>query len=66
MDGWKKVAGIHGSKSQEERELVLNKFKTGEAPILIATDVASRGIDVKDIEAIINYDMPLQIEDYVQ
>merc|ERR1712129_588494 len=44
---------------------VLNEFKEGKSPILIATDVASRGLDVKDIKYVINYDFPSQIEDYV-
>merc|ERR1712110_486621 len=44
---------------------VLNEFKTGKSPILVATDVASRGIDVKDIKYVINYDFPGSIEDYI-
>ena len=43
----------------------MNNFKSGKVSILIATDVASRGLDVKDIEYVINYDMPKVIEDYV-
>ncbi|KAJ1927186.1 ATP-dependent RNA helicase dbp2 [Tieghemiomyces parasiticus] len=56
---------IHGDKGQSEREWVLNEFKTGRAPIMVATDVASRGIDVKEVMYVINYDMPNSIEDYV-
>merc|ERR1712066_277514 len=56
---------IHGDKKQEERDWVLREFKEGKSPILVATDVASRGIDVKDIKYVINYDFPNQIEDYV-
>merc|ERR1711953_1574081 len=56
---------IHGDKKQEEREWVLKEFKEGKSPILVATDVASRGLDVKDIEYVINYDFPAQIEDYI-
>merc|ERR1712157_405909 len=56
---------IHGDKKQEEREWVLKEFKEGKSPILVATDVASRGLDVKDIKYVINYDFPTQIEDYV-
>merc|ERR1711953_1625410 len=56
---------IHGDKKQEEREWVLKEFKEGKSPILVATDVASRGLDVKDIKYVINYDFPSQIEDYV-
>merc|ERR1712012_34187 len=50
---------------QEERDWVLAEFKNGKSPILVATDVAARGIDVKDIKYVINYDFPGQIEDYV-
>jgi len=57
--------GIHGDKKQEERDWVLNEFKSGKNPILIATDVAARGLDVKDIKCVINFDFPNQIEDYV-
>jgi len=56
---------IHGDKSQNAREFVLRSFKQGRVKILIATDVASRGIDVKDIKFVINYDFPMTIEDYV-
>merc|ERR1712151_1254849 len=56
---------IHGDKKQEEREWVLKEFKEGKSPILVATDVASRGLDVKDIKYVINYDFPTQIEDYI-
>merc|ERR1712217_312912 len=56
---------IHGDKKQEERDWVLKEFKEGKSPILVATDVASRGLDVKDIKYVINYDFPSQIEDYI-
>jgi len=56
---------IHGDKKQEEREWVLKEFKEGKSPILVATDVASRGLDVKDIKYVINYDFPNGIEDYI-
>merc|ERR1711953_1607727 len=56
---------IRGDKKQEEREWVLKEFKEGKQPILVATDVASRGLDVKDIKYVINYDFPNQIEDYI-
>ncbi|TVU23389.1 hypothetical protein EJB05_25752 [Eragrostis curvula] len=59
------AASIHGDKSQAERDHVLNQFRTGRAPILVATDVAARGLDVKDIRVVINYDFPTGIEDYV-
>merc|ERR1712157_433227 len=64
LDGWPALC-IHGDKKQEEREWVLKEFKEGKSPILIATDVASRGLDVKDIKYVINYDFPNQIEDYI-
>jgi len=56
---------IHGDKDQREREMVLADFKSGKRPIMIATDVAARGIDVKDVKAVINYDFPGNIEDYI-
>ncbi|XP_075591232.1 uncharacterized protein LOC142598159 [Dermatophagoides farinae] len=56
---------IHGDKSQSERKYVLDEFKSGRTNILCATDVASRGLDVKNVKVVINYDMPLQVEDYV-
>lgn len=64
MDGWPALC-IHGDKKQEERDWVLKEFKEGKSPILVATDVASRGLDVKDIKYVINYDFPTQIEDYI-
>merc|ERR1719152_775457 len=64
LDGWPALC-IHGDKKQEERDWVLKEFKEGKSPILIATDVASRGIDVKDIKYVINYDFPNNIEDYI-
>ncbi|RKO96560.1 p68 RNA helicase, partial [Caulochytrium protostelioides] len=63
-DGFNALA-IHGDKRQQERDWVMNEFKRGKAPILIATDVAARGLDVKDIKYVINYDFPNNIEDYV-
>ncbi|KAJ3241030.1 ATP-dependent RNA helicase dbp2 [Chytriomyces hyalinus] len=64
QDGFPALA-IHGDKKQQERDWVMNEFKSGSAPILIATDVAARGLDVKDIRFVINYDFPNNIEDYV-
>jgi ATP-dependent RNA helicase DDX5/DBP2 len=63
-DGWPALA-MHGDKSQQERDWVLAEFKGGKAPILVATDVAARGLDVKDIKYVINYDFPTSCEDYV-
>ncbi|KAK9476670.1 P-loop containing nucleoside triphosphate hydrolase protein [Lipomyces japonicus] len=64
QDGWPALA-IHGDKAQNERDWVLNEFRTGKSQIMVATDVASRGIDVKDIKWVINYDYPSNSEDYV-
>ncbi|XP_022611198.1 probable ATP-dependent RNA helicase DDX17 [Seriola dumerili] len=63
-DGWPAMC-IHGDKSQPERDWVLTEFRSGKAPILIATDVASRGLDVEDVKFVINYDYPNSSEDYV-
>jgi len=63
-DGWP-VLCIHGDKSQPERDWVLQEFRDSKAPILVATDVASRGLDVDDIKFVINYDYPACSEDYV-
>ena len=56
---------MHGDKRQSERDFVMNSFKRGDTTVLVATDVASRGLDIKDIEFVINFDMPKLIEDYV-
>ena len=57
--------GIHGDMKQAQRTKVMNSFKKGQTNILIATDVAARGIDVNDIDYVINYDIPQNIEYYV-
>ncbi|KAL2552437.1 DEAD-box ATP-dependent RNA helicase 46 [Forsythia ovata] len=59
------AAAIHGDKCQSERDHVLNQFRTGRTPVLVATDVAARGLDIKDIRVVINYDFPTGVEDYV-
>ncbi|KAJ9124301.1 ATP-dependent RNA helicase dbp2 [Naganishia vaughanmartiniae] len=64
QDGWPALA-IHGDKAQQERDWVLAEFKSGRSPIMLATDVASRGLDVKDIKYVINYDFPNNCEDYI-
>lgn len=56
---------IHGNREQSDREQALADIKSGEVPILIATDVASRGIDIEDITYVVNYDFPRNIEEYV-
>ena len=60
-----KVDSIHGDKSQTSRQDALNRFKTGEVNILIATDVAARGIDINDLDAVVNFDLPNVPETYV-
>jgi len=59
------AAAIHGDKSPDQRRKVLAMFRQGRVNALIATDVASRGLDVPDVEHVLNYDMPTSIEDYV-
>lgn len=59
------AGAIHGDKEQRERERVLHDFKAGRLQILVATDVAQRGLDIKDVKYVVNYDMPKTIEDYV-
>jgi len=59
------VDSIHGDRQQWERTKVINAFKSGVLKILVATDVAARGLDIRDVEVVINYDMPWSIEDYV-
>ncbi|QPG73966.1 ATP-dependent RNA helicase dbp2 [Brettanomyces nanus] len=56
---------IHGDKEQRERDWVLEEFRSGRSPIMVATDVAARGIDVKGVSSVINFDMPGNVEDYV-
>lgn len=56
---------LHGDMKQRERDRVMNKFRKGQVELLIATDVAARGIDVNDVEAVFNYDIPNDAEYYV-
>ena len=60
-----KAEGLHGDLSQRQRDFVMKHFRGGNTEILIATDVAARGIDVDDLEAVFNYDIPQDIEYYV-
>lgn len=60
-----KVAGIHGDMSQDKRTASLSAFKTGTCPLLVATDVAARGLDIPAVKAVINVTFPLTVEDYV-
>lgn len=57
--------GLHGDLTQKQRDFVMGRFKSGNLQVLIATDVAARGIDVDDVEAVFNYDIPQDIEYYV-
>lgn len=59
------VDGLHGDMRQKQRDEVMSSFKNGEIETLVATDVASRGIDVKNIEAVFNYDIPQDTESYI-
>lgn len=56
---------IHGNKAQAARTLALEQFKDGSVPLLVATDVAARGLHIPDVQVVINYTFPLTIEDYV-
>lgn len=56
---------IHGDKTQEERQVALDGFKSGAIHVLVATDVAARGLDIKELPFVINYDVPYSAEDYV-
>lgn len=59
------ASAIHGDKSQQERLATLEGFKKGEVSVLVATDVAARGLDIAELPAVINYDLPYSPEDYV-
>ncbi|KAI2803062.1 hypothetical protein RDWZM_001236 [Blomia tropicalis] len=59
------AVAIHGGKDQEERSRAINEFRSGEKDVLVATDVASKGLDFQEIKHVINYDMPDDIENYV-
>uniref|UniRef100_A0A8R1XUQ2 RNA helicase n=1 Tax=Onchocerca volvulus TaxID=6282 RepID=A0A8R1XUQ2_ONCVO len=63
-DGWPALC-IHGDKGQSERDWALSEFRSGKTPILLATDVAARGLDVDDIKYVINFDYSNNSEDYV-
>ncbi|MFM7698348.1 MAG: DEAD/DEAH box helicase, partial [Limnohabitans sp.] len=63
-DGLKTTA-LHGDKSQDERLKALEAFKKGEVDLLVCTDVAARGLDIKDVPAVFNFDIPYNAEDYI-
>ena len=60
-----KAESIHGNKSQSQRQRALSAFKQGGAQVLVATDVAARGLDIADVSHVINYDLPATYDDYV-
>ncbi|EIK93619.1 ATP-dependent RNA helicase [Pseudomonas sp. M47T1] len=57
--------GIHGDKPQATRQRALDRFKAGEVQVLVATDVAARGLDIDDLPTVVNFDLPIVAEDYV-
>ena len=59
------VVAVHGDKDQEERLAAISGFKGGTKDVLVATDVASKGLDFPGVQHVINYDMPDEIENYV-
>lgn len=59
------ATSIHGDRSQREREMALQTFRTGRTPILVATAVAARGLDIPNVTHVVNYDLPSDIDDYV-
>lgn len=59
------ATSIHGDRSQRERETALQTFRTGRTPVLVATAVAARGLDIPNVTHVINYDLPSDIDDYV-
>jgi len=63
-DGFR-TSALHGDKSQDERLKALEGFKQGEVDLLVCTDVAARGLDIKDVPAVFNFDIPFNAEDYV-
>ncbi|KAK6462592.1 Pre-mRNA-splicing ATP-dependent RNA helicase PRP28 [Scheffersomyces coipomensis] len=63
--GWKDNVVIHGSKNQESREWSINNFRNHESRVLIATDVAARGIDVSDVSLVVNFQMVTKFEEYI-
>ena len=60
-----KAGALHGDLRQRQRDMVMSKFRNGKIEVLVATDVAARGIDVVNIDAVINYDIPQEVDSYV-
>ncbi|MEX2181495.1 MAG: DEAD/DEAH box helicase [Gemmatimonadaceae bacterium] len=65
LDAGFKADALHADKTQAQRELALQRFKDGKVQVLVATDIAQRGLDITGISHVINYDVPQQAEDYV-
>ncbi|KAF9664799.1 hypothetical protein SADUNF_Sadunf16G0055600 [Salix dunnii] len=70
LEHWLYIKGfpsttIHGDRTQQEREMALRSFKSGKTPILVATDVAARGLDIPHVAHVVNFDLPNDIDDYV-
>ncbi|KAL2239697.1 DEAD-box ATP-dependent RNA helicase 37 [Sesamum indicum] len=70
LENWLCINGfpatsIHGDRTQQEREYALRSFKSGKTPILVATDVAARGLDIPHVAHVVNFDLPNDIDDYV-
>lgn len=59
------ATSIHGDRSQRERERALDTFRTGRTPIMVATAVAARGLDIPNVTHVVNYDLPSDVDDYV-
>jgi len=64
-DAGLKAAAIHGNKSQAQRQKALDAFKAGRVRVLVATDVAARGLDIPQLPLVINHDLPMVAEDYI-
>ena len=65
QEGWGTCA-IHGDKKQQERDAALADFVNAKAPVMFATDVAARGLDIKGVTRVINFDMARDVESYVK
>merc|ERR1711939_986473 len=63
--GFPKATALQGDMAQEKRTRTIAGFRDGSIPVMIATDVASRGLDVPDIDLVVNYTFPLTVEDYI-
>ncbi|XP_075445328.1 putative ATP-dependent RNA helicase DDX4 isoform X4 [Ascaphus truei] len=59
------TTSIHGDREQREREIALSDFRSGKCPVLVATSVAARGLDIQNVQHVINYDLPKDIDEYV-